>query len=485
MLLWIILTLMTAAAAVWLSAPLLRRRDARGAEASELEVYRDQLAEVEREQADGGIDAEQAEAAGLEIKRRLLGAARGQVSGAAALSLGERHFAVTSVVGSVVLGSVILYSNSGRPDLPSVAREATTLVLGDRLQGATFKSKSGAAASRLAAPAGAGGTASGAAPTSPAVAGPIGGAGSNDTAGNIGNAGAAAASLGSVDDMIQRLVDRLKKDPTSVETWRMLGWSQFSTERYAEAAEAYKKAIELQPDNAGLQTSYGEALVRAADGEVKPDANAAFDKALALEPKEPRARFFKGLVQEQAGNRQAALDAWIAVLADAGPDDAWAADLRTRIVALAGELGTDVSARLPAAPAAATAAPVAVAPASGGILQKLQNRATEAEAPPPSAPPAPLATGRGPTAEAVKAAESMTPADRQAMIRSMVDGLAARLEKSPRDGDGWLQLIRSRRILGEIDAARDALGKALAAFADTPAEQARITAAAQELGVAR
>ncbi len=79
----------------------------------------------------------------------------------------------------------------------------------------------------------------------------------------------------------------------------------------------------------------------------------------------------------------------------------------------------------------------------------------------------------------------MTPADRQAMIRSMVDGLAARLEKSPRDGDGWLQLIRSRRILGEIDAARDALGKALAAFADTPAEQARITAAAQELGVAR
>ncbi len=213
MLLWIILTLMTAAAAVWLSAPLLRRRDARGAEASELEVYRDQLAEVEREQADGGIDAEQAEAAGLEIKRRLLGAARGQVSGAAALSLGERHFAVTTVVGSVVLGSVILYSNSGRPDLPSVAREATTLVLGDRLQGATFKSKSGAAASRPAAPAGAGGTASGAAPTSPAVAGPIGGAGSNGTAGNIGNAGAAAASLGSVDDMIQRLVDRLKKDP--------------------------------------------------------------------------------------------------------------------------------------------------------------------------------------------------------------------------------------------------------------------------------
>jgi cytochrome c-type biogenesis protein CcmH len=79
----------------------------------------------------------------------------------------------------------------------------------------------------------------------------------------------------------------------------------------------------------------------------------------------------------------------------------------------------------------------------------------------------------------------MTPAARQAMIRGMVDGLAARLEASPRDADGWLQLIRSRRILGEMDAARDALTKATAAFSDSPAEQARLTAAAIELGVTR
>lgn len=461
MLLWIILTLMTSAAAVWLSAPLLRRLDDSRATASELEVYRDQLAEVEREKADGAIDADQADAAGLEIKRRLLGAVRGQGGDGKAMSLGERHLAVVSVVGLVVLGSAILYSNNGRPDLPSVAHEPTALVLGDRLQGSTFKSRSGKVAAvptNSTAPVGA-------VTQSPAAA-----------TGEAPQGAATAGGLGSVDDMIQRLADRLKKDPGNVETLRMLGWSYFATERYAEAADAYRQATTLQPKNAALQTSYGEALVRAADGQVKPDAIAAFDAALALDAKDPRARFFKGLVLEQAGNKQAALDTWIAVLADAGPDDTWAPDLRARITELAAELKIDVSAKLPAAPVAS-----APAPASGGILQKLQNRAAEPEAAPAAPPP----IAKGPSADAVKAAESMTPAARQAMIRGMVDGLAARLEASPRDADGWLQLIRSRRILGEIDAARDSLAKAVAAFADTPVEQARITAAAKELGVTK
>jgi cytochrome c-type biogenesis protein CcmH len=70
------------------------------------------------------------------------------------------------------------------------------------------------------------------------------------------------------------------------------------------------------------------------------------------------------------------------------------------------------------------------------------------------------------------------------MIRGMVDGLQARLEKSPRDADGWIKLIRSRKVLGEEDAAKSALAKAVAAFTDDPGEQTRISAAAKELGIA-
>jgi cytochrome c-type biogenesis protein CcmH len=71
------------------------------------------------------------------------------------------------------------------------------------------------------------------------------------------------------------------------------------------------------------------------------------------------------------------------------------------------------------------------------------------------------------------------------MIRGMVDNLAARLEKSPRDGDGWIQLMRSRRVLGEMDGAKAALLKAVATFSDAPPEQAKIEAAAAELGIKR
>ena len=456
MVLWIILTLMTSVAAVWLATPLLRRIDERRAMgANELEVYRDQLSEVARERADGVIDAELAAAADVEIKRRMLSVQRVQTAASSMLSLGERHFAVVSVIGIVVLGSTILYSNSGRPDLPSVARPATSLVLGDRTQGSSFRTNDGRPAqpgpqAAVTAP----GTISApAAATAP----------SSD----------AAPSLGSVDDMIQRLQDRLKKDPGNAETLRMLGWSYFSTERYAEAAESYRKAVDLQPKNNELLASYGEALVRAADGQVKPDAIAIFDRTLAIDAKDLRARFFKGLVQEQAGDKRAALDSWIAVLADAGTDDAWAPELRARVTELAGELGVDVSKRLPA-----TAEAPAKPAQSGGILQTLKDRGAAPEAPVALAP-----TPRGPTADDAKAAEKMLPADRTAMIRSMVDGLASRLEKSPRDPDGWIQLIRSRKVLNEADGAKAALVKALAIFDDMPAEQQRIAAAALELGV--
>ena len=71
------------------------------------------------------------------------------------------------------------------------------------------------------------------------------------------------------------------------------------------------------------------------------------------------------------------------------------------------------------------------------------------------------------------------------MIRGMVDRLAERLEKSPRDAEGWIKLIRSRSVLGETDKAKAALQKAWEVFADAPAEQERIAAAAKDLGVER
>ncbi len=73
---------------------------------------------------------------------------------------------------------------------------------------------------------------------------------------------------------------------------------------------------------------------------------------------------------------------------------------------------------------------------------------------------------RGPTQEDMRAAEQMTPEQRQEMIRGMVDRLAARLEENPGDLAGWLRLGRAQEVLGELDKSADAYGRAVALVPD-------------------
>jgi cytochrome c-type biogenesis protein CcmH len=91
--------------------------------------------------------------------------------------------------------------------------------------------------------------------------------------------------------------------------------------------------------------------------------------------------------------------------------------------------------------------------------------------------------GDGLRAEKVPKSEAMPPGEREAAVRAMVDGLAQRLESSPRDVEGWARLMRSRVVLGEREAAVTALRKALAVFKDDSAASGKITAAAIELGL--
>ena len=89
----------------------------------------------------------------------------------------------------------------------------------------------------------------------------------------------------------------------------------------------------------------------------------------------------------------------------------------------------------------------------------------------------------GPGAEKMTTSEVTPPHQNNAAIRSMVDGLADRLESSPRDVEGWTRLMRSRVVLGEREIAATAFQKALDVFKDDSAASAKITAAAIELGL--
>jgi len=91
--------------------------------------------------------------------------------------------------------------------------------------------------------------------------------------------------------------------------------------------------------------------------------------------------------------------------------------------------------------------------------------------------------GDGPSVEKITKPEAMPPREHDAEIRSMVDGLADRLQSSPRDVDGWTLLMRSRVVLGEREAAATAFRKALEVFKEDSAASGEITAAAIELGL--
>ena len=246
--------------------------------------------------------------------------------------------------------------------------------------------------------------------------------------------------------MIVQLEAQLRQTPEDVNGWRLLGWSYFQTGRFADAAEAYGRAATLEPTNAEHFSAQGEALVQAGGGQVTPAALTAFRGALRADPQDPRARYFVAVEMDQRGEREAAMTAWIDLINSAPAGAPWAAEVRTFVEDLARERGQDISSRLRPAPAGSPA---------------------------PAAAPSGMP---GPTAAQVAEAGSMSEADRQAMIQGMVGGLEERLRASPRDRDGWVRLMRARMVLGDSTAATAAYRNGLRAFADSPTEQAALTA---------
>jgi cytochrome c-type biogenesis protein CcmH len=431
---WVILAITTSAAAALLSAPFIRRLDRPRAElAGNIEVCRDQLKEVESKQRQGLIDDAQAEASRLEIAKRVLAADRSEQPVMPKLSVSERNFTMICVAGIVVLGSVGLYTTMGNPDLPSTPVSVAAQPV------STSLTREPSIPENLMAPLQ---------------------AFASETKGQSRS----QAGLPPVDEMIQRLTARLLQNPKDAQGWRTLGWSYFNIGRFNEASEAYAKAIELNPNVADVRSARIEAMVRSADGIVTAEASNAIDDTLKIDPQNARARYFRGLAKEQGGDKTSALTDWIEVRKDANPDEPWVPELKNRISGLQRELGLDAG--------AGPTEPKTVMAGESPETSKTQGSSQ-----------LPSATAKGPGPQDVRTAEAMPAAERSAMIRGMVDRLADRLEKSPRDADGWIKLIQSRMVLGETELAKQALNRGIETFNDDTPQRDRIIAAAQQIGL--
>lgn len=254
--------------------------------------------------------------------------------------------------------------------------------------------------------------------------------------------------VGEVGGMIAQLEAKLKEDPDNAEGWRMLGWSWFEMGDLMRAAAAYRRAAQVEPDNAENWSSLGEAL-QSASTDVSTEAAAAFERALKLDAKDPRARYFVAVQKDLKGQHEAAIGDWIALLRDTPAGAPWEADLRRTIQQTAEKQRIDIAGRMP----------------------------------PPSRGSVATAAIPGPTPQQMAAASSIPPSQQDAMVRGMVDGLADRLKANPKDAEGWIRLMRARMVLGEVEAATAAHRSALAAFRFDGAVTLQLNRAAEELGV--
>jgi cytochrome c-type biogenesis protein CcmH len=396
---WIVLTLMVSVAAVGVAIPLVRRQTRPGGAPPENAVLARELAGLEAQAAAEGLSPDLAESLKTEAIRRFLAETPAQDRPAAPLGGRALLGLAVGLAAVVALGSATLYATLGRPDL--------------------------AAAPPAAAPAAAD--------------------------------GGAGAPIGHGENMIAALEARMRQTPGDPQGWRMLGWSYSQTGRFAESAQAYAHAAELDPANADYPSAQGESLVRAAGGQVTPRAKAAFAAAVRLDPGDPRARYFLAAARDQAGDHAGAMNDWIALLKSAPPGAPWAAEVRGFVIRIAASRGEDVAARLPPPPPAPAQA--ADAPAEGE----------------PAAPAG--------AAEQAAALQQAPPAQQQAMIHAMVDRLASRLKAEPRDAEGWVELMRARMVLGDAAAAAAAYRDAVKAFADDAAERTRLAQAARQLAI--
>ena len=258
MTLWFVFALMTAAAIFAVLLPLGLRASKPG-QGSEASVYKDQLAEIDRDLASGLIAAGEADAARTEIGRRLLAAA--DPANNAPLQSNQalrRVAAVVALVGLPILAlAVYMPLGSPRmPDFPLVARSR-------------------------------------------------------------------APDAQPLDGLIAQVEQHLEKNPTDGRGWSVLAPVLLRVGRYDDAVRAFHNSLTYNGESAERHADLGEALAAAANGVVTAEAKSEFERSVAVNADEVKATYFLGLAAEQDGRKSDAAKIWHAMLDKAAPDAPW------------------------------------------------------------------------------------------------------------------------------------------------------------------
>ena len=256
MTLWFVFALMTAAAVFAVLWPLGRGTKPQR-EGNETTVYKDQLAEIDRDVTAGLIGPSEAGAARVEISRRLLAAADAERDAPAASNLTLRRAVAVLALAGLPLMAVAFYLPLGSPRLPDFP-------LSQRAQ-------------------------------APAASQPL-------------------------DNLVAQVEAHLEKNPTDGRGWSVLAPVLAKLGRFDDAIRAFRNSIAYGGDTAARRADLGEVLMAAAGGVVTSEAKAEFERAAALDANDVKANYFLGVAAEQDGRKPEAASIWRAMLAKAPPD---------------------------------------------------------------------------------------------------------------------------------------------------------------------
>jgi cytochrome c-type biogenesis protein CcmH len=236
----------------------------------------------------------------------------------------------------------------------------------------------------------------------------------------------------SLASLIARVEAHLATSPDDGRGWEVIAPVYLRLGRFDDAVRAQTNTVRLLGETAARRADLGEALVAQANGVVTAQARAVFERALALDQNDARGQFYKGLAAEQDGRVGDAAQTWRSLIATAPANAPWVATVKEALARVEAGAGQAV---------------------------------------------------RAPTADDIAAAAAMPPGEREQMIRTMVERLAARLEADGSDVDGWLRLVRAYVVLGDAAQARSAAQRARQALGGAPEKLQRIEEGVRNLGV--
>lgn len=300
---WIITVAMGVAVALVLARAMMRGAEAPVVDAADydLRVYRDQLAEVEKDVARGVISAEDAAQAKTEISRRIL-TADAAVQEAALHGAPPQGLLIAALGFALVGASAALYSVLGAPGYGDMAR-ADRIAFAEEVRENRPSQK--AAEDSL-----------------PAMA---------DTP------DAEPAFM----ELVARLRQAVAERPDDDQGHILLAQTEARLGNFAQAARAQEGLVRIRGDDVSVQElgDFGELLVLAAGGYVSPRAERVFRATLNLDETDGRARYYIGLMRIQTGRPDIAFRLWDQLLRRGPPEAAWIGPIQQQIgqvAALAG-----------------------------------------------------------------------------------------------------------------------------------------------------